>query len=219
MPRFPRLTLLIASIVLLVSWQCLFERQYLESLWYSRGAIFEGELWRIFSGHLVHHSFSHLLFNLGALVLLSYIIETKYSALTLIKLLLILSLVTSVSMLLLVPDLALYGGSSAMNYGLLTWLSTQDRGPAFKYSKANLPSNIKALIAPALIVHCAFQWFFSRSLFSINPGNPELIIAWQVHLISIITALMCQFSKSYPNIHNLGGMIAGSHHKLTNQPN
>jgi len=215
MPRYPRLTLLIASIVLLVSWQCLLERQFLKSLWYSRDAIFSGELWRIFSGHLVHHSVSHLLFNLGALVLLSWIIETKYSALTLIILLLILSFVTSIGMLLIVPKLAFYGGSSAINYGLLAWLSLQDRGPVFKYSGANLQNNLKALIAPTLIVHCAFQWYFSRSLFSTNPGNPELVIAWQTHLISIVTALMCQFLKSPPTIYNLS---AKTHRKLTNQP-
>jgi len=155
-----------------------------------------------------------MLFNLGALVLLSWIIETKYSALTLITLLLILGLVTSVSMLLIVPNLEFYGGSSAINYGLLIWLSLQDRGRAFNFPGANLQGNLKALIAPALIVHCAFQWYFSKSLFSTNPGNPELVIAWQAHLISIVTALLCQFSQSSPTIHKLS---AKTHGKLTNQ--
>ena len=218
MPRHPRLTLLIASTVLVISWQCLLERQFLESLWYSRDAIFGGELWRIFSGHLVHHSVSHLLFNLVALVLLSWIIETKYSALTLIKLLLIFSLVTSVGLLLIVPNLVFYGGSSAINYGLLTWLSLQDRGRAFRFSGSNLQTHLKALIAPTLIVHCAFQWYFSSSLFSTNPGNPELVIAWQAHLISITAALMCQFSKSSPIIHDLSAKTARTHRKLTKQP-
>ncbi len=44
---------------------------------YDRAAIAAGEWWRLFSGHWVHSDTGHLLWNLGALLLLGSIVESR----------------------------------------------------------------------------------------------------------------------------------------------
>jgi hypothetical protein len=99
-------------------------------------------------------------------------------------------------MLVLVPELAFYGGISAVNYGLLTWVSLQEKGWVWKIPIVDFRFRAKFLIVPALLTHCIYQWQFSQSLFSINSTSSELVVAWQVHLISIILAVTYHFAVS-----------------------
>ena len=72
-PRVPVITLLMVGAAVLVaqfpSW----------SSWlvYDRSAILSGEIWRMFTGHWVHFSTSHLLYDSLALAIAGWIIETQ----------------------------------------------------------------------------------------------------------------------------------------------
>ena len=51
-----------------------------ELLRYDRFAIASGELWRLVSGHFVHLAWSHFALNAAALILVSYLVGTRFAA-------------------------------------------------------------------------------------------------------------------------------------------
>ena len=80
---------------------------------YERRAILSGELWRILTGHLVHFSLSHLLYNLLGLLLAAWIIWRRgyrhFGTLCITS-----ACTISCTILLFQPDLAVYGGLSGI---------------------------------------------------------------------------------------------------------
>lgn len=92
-----------------------------ESLIYSRQAIAQGEIWRLFTGHFVHCDFSHLSMNLIALLILGGLLEQqigrKFSGVAAISCLGISSWLWFAK-----TDLQFYCGLSGMLNGLLVVL-------------------------------------------------------------------------------------------------
>ncbi|MFS1524526.1 rhombosortase [Microbulbifer sp. 2304DJ12-6] len=85
---------------------------------FDRRAVFSGEIWRIFTGHFVHFSYTHLAYNLIAFCVVSYVIERKkYPNLYLLYF--FLSLLISTSLIILKPGMTYYGGLSGIVYGFL----------------------------------------------------------------------------------------------------
>jgi len=64
-----RLHVLPLSIVLISTALALGGQTVTEALRYQRGAILDGQWWRLISGNLVHLGWSHLLLNLAGLIL------------------------------------------------------------------------------------------------------------------------------------------------------
>jgi rhomboid family GlyGly-CTERM serine protease len=71
--RAPKLTLLIAGAALVLA---LFPR-WAPGLVYDRSAILHGQIWRMFTGHWVHFSTRHLVFDLAPLVAGGSILEAR----------------------------------------------------------------------------------------------------------------------------------------------
>ncbi len=117
-----RLTpLLLYSLCLLIlllpdSWQ--------QMLRYENTAIGNGEVWRLFSAHLVHLGWPHLLLNLLAFWLILELFFLANRRLTLR--LLLLALGTSLGLLLFSPHVGWYVGFSGVLHGLLA-LALLDR--------------------------------------------------------------------------------------------
>lgn len=116
--RLPVLTLLIIGggvvIAMFPGW----------SAWlvYDRSAILSGEIWRMFTGHWVHFSTPHLVYDLLALGIAGWIIEAQrlpyfgwIFALT--------PWLTSAVLLLFEPQMKLFGGLSALATTLIVYLA------------------------------------------------------------------------------------------------
>lgn len=107
--RLPVITLLLigaaATVALFPSWQ--------SRLVYDRPAILSGEIWRMFTGHWVHFSTSHLVYDSLALGVAGWIIETQklpnFGWLCLLAPWLI-----SGVLLVIEPQMAWFGGLSAL---------------------------------------------------------------------------------------------------------
>lgn len=69
--RTPSVSLLLAVLAVCVQ----FSPQAMDWLQYERGAIADGQLWRIVTGHLTHCSFDHLFWDVAALVVLGWLCE------------------------------------------------------------------------------------------------------------------------------------------------
>jgi rhomboid family GlyGly-CTERM serine protease len=50
-----------------------------ELLRYDRGAISEGDIWRLVSGHIVHLGWSHFLLNSAGLLLIFYLVASRFT--------------------------------------------------------------------------------------------------------------------------------------------
>lgn len=85
---------------------------------FDRNAILDGEWWRLLSGHWVHSDTAHLAWNIGALIVLGWLIERTSRRLLLIALLAGMATV-SLGVWLLLPGLDYYCGLSGVLNTLL----------------------------------------------------------------------------------------------------
>ena len=82
----------------------------------------QGEVWRILTGHLVHSSSVLAAVDLGAFLVLGWLLEARRPRIV-APVLLAAALVASLTVLLLRPDLRRYEGSSALSCGLFAALA------------------------------------------------------------------------------------------------
>lgn len=101
------------------------------ALRYEREAILSGgEVWRLFSGHLVHLGWSHLLLNLAGCLLVWVLFRNDYRLWQWLVILALSVIVIDAGFLWLNPELAWYVGLSGLLHGLfaaglVAWLREQ----------------------------------------------------------------------------------------------
>ena len=91
---------------------------------YDRTALADGELWRAWTGHLIHFGWPHLVVDAGLLVILGWFGERRYPAFTRWSLLLMPPFV-SAAIFWFEPAMQRYAGLSAVNLGLLMYVAGQ----------------------------------------------------------------------------------------------
>lgn len=90
-----------------------------EMLRYQREAILQGAFWRLFSGHLVHLGWWHLLLNLAGLWLIWAVAGDSLTVAGWWLLFFFCALFTALGLLLFNPELLWYVGLSGILHGLL----------------------------------------------------------------------------------------------------
>lgn len=122
-PRVPGWTLVIAAFALII----FFFPQLGNLLIYDRAAIMHGEIWRLLTGNFVHFSLAHLLYNLIAWIIAGTIIELHayrlFTALCFAS-----SLLISITLLTLEPELNFYAGLSGVVSAAVTYLCFHGMG-------------------------------------------------------------------------------------------
>jgi rhomboid family GlyGly-CTERM serine protease len=93
-----------------------------DALAYNRSKIFDGQLWRLITGHWVHFSASHLFWNLVVLVPAGIWLEKRDRCAARATLLLS-PLAISLALLAFTPSLAIYAGISGVASGVLVALA------------------------------------------------------------------------------------------------
>lgn len=98
-----------------------------ELLVYDRAAIFNGQVWRLITGHLVHLDWSHLALNAAALVGLGFLIETgdDDGRGKLVAVLATSAAAISIALFLFSPTTAYYAGLSGVLNGLFAFICLQ----------------------------------------------------------------------------------------------
>ncbi|MFT3782324.1 MAG: rhombosortase [Nibricoccus sp.] len=92
------------------------------ALVYNRAAISQGELWRIWTGHLVHFGWPHGLADGSLFVLIGWVLERSQKRFSHLALL-IQPVVVSAALYWFDPMMNIYGGLSGLNVGLLVFLA------------------------------------------------------------------------------------------------
>lgn len=92
------------------------------ALVYNRAAIAQGELWRIWTGHIVHFGWPHGLADGSLFVLIGWYLERTQRTFSYWSLLL-QPMVVSAALFWFDPQMNIYGGLSGLNVGLLVFLA------------------------------------------------------------------------------------------------
>lgn len=90
-----------------------------DALRYHRASVLEGELWRLFSGHLIHLGWTHWMLNAMGLTLCIALSDRPIEPGWMLRRLVALGLGVSLMLLVLDPRVRHYVGLSGVLYGLL----------------------------------------------------------------------------------------------------
>ena len=96
---------------------------------YERGAVLDGEAWRLVTGHLVHADIVHLGWNVLGVMIVAFLFAREYSWRQWLIILGVSTATTDLGFLLLEPQLEWYVGFSGVLHGLMAaglvaWLRT-----------------------------------------------------------------------------------------------
>lgn len=174
----PVYTLLVTATSLLV-----FGRADVESmLIFDRSAILNGELWRLWSGHSIHFSNTHLAYDLLAFGLAGGLLEYRaYPGLPVLYLLMAMTI--SLVLLLFRPEMAYYGGLSGLACGAVVYLALHG---LHKNSALRLPS---AAILVFMLVKIVAELCTSQSLLPTGEQGTAITMPLS-HLTGAAVALM-----------------------------
>lgn len=154
----------------------------LASVWiYDRVALLHAEYWRIFSAHIVHFSYMHLVLNLIAFSIAGWIIEKRaYPCFG--WLIFFMSFSISVSMLILKPNMIYFGGLSGLAHGAIYYLALfglREKQPW------RIVSQVIIIVVPIKI---ALELYQESSI--LTKISQEMFITMPLsHMIGVITAL------------------------------
>lgn len=123
--------LLILLVIILLSILAYAAEYYIgesisQALVYHRILISQGEVWRLFTGHLLHTNGFHLLLNLSALVMLWALHNRFYTYINYTLLFLFCALSTSLGIFFSDPSLTQYVGLSGVLHGIFVFGAIMD---------------------------------------------------------------------------------------------
>ena len=142
---------------------------------FDRQAIFSGEIWRLWSAHLVHFSAQHALVDTAVFFLLGALVEQEIGTRRLGIGLALGAPFISLGLLLATPDLLYYRGASglAMMVAILAGTSL--------WTKTASHRMVLALLAFGLVIKTACEAFGISADLSRLPQNA--VVAWQAHVL------------------------------------
>jgi len=121
------IVLIIASLsILAFAGEYFIGEQITQTLVYQRVLISQGEVWRLFTGHLLHTNGFHLLLNLSALIMLWALHGRFYSIKNYCALFIFCAISTGVGIFYADPSLIEYVGLSGVLHGIFVFGSIMD---------------------------------------------------------------------------------------------
>jgi rhomboid family GlyGly-CTERM serine protease len=184
-PKWPWVSIIVATVCLLLA---LMPASLIEHLTGDRDAILQGELWRLWTGHLVHFSRTHALIDSATMLVIGTIAESQFGSRRTALSLLVGAPLISAGMLLASPSLLTYRGASAMvvmlavAVGLALWRSR----PA---SRA-----ILGTLAICLVVKFGID--ASGMSVTLTDLPDHVRVAWQGHLLAGVFGGLWHFAHA-----------------------
>lgn len=149
------------------------------ALRYERSAVLQGELWRLWTGHLIHLGWTHWALNAAGLAVYALLADVPPTARQLARQVAVLAPGISVLFMLLRPELGHYVGLSGVLYGLFLlalWPGVRRLDPV----------SIAALCTVA-------AWLGAQLILGPDPREMELVggnIIVHAHLFGIVCAVL-----------------------------
>lgn len=114
-------------ILLIVALACfIFNSQISELFIYNRSLVIEHQYWRLLTGHVFHTNYAHLLLNTLAIILLWALHGQFYSTRQYCLLVIFSSIMISIAIFILTPEMTKYVGLSGVLHALFIWGALKD---------------------------------------------------------------------------------------------
>lgn len=160
---------------------------------FDRGAVVDGELWRLWTAHLVHYSPRHALVDIIAMTLAGTLIEVERGSRYVLMLLVVAAAVVSVVVALAIPGMWHFRGASA----LVTLLAVHAGASCWYSMPGSRP--VLVVLGAALVAKIILE----------ASGNPPdaadishtVFIAWQPHAIGAALGLFAGIERHRANPH------------------
>lgn len=150
-----------------------------DALWFDRVALARGEWWRLWTGHWVHFSWTHAAWNLGVLLAAGTWLERRRPAALLLYTLVAAPLMSAL-LWLGEPQLAVYGGLSALATSVVTLLGLH------QLRQPGAPRLLWAAIVGLVLLKSSYDATQSTALFTVyRPGVRASRLA---HLSGVVVA-------------------------------
>ncbi|MBI2813117.1 MAG: rhombosortase [Opitutae bacterium] len=155
-----------------------------DALLYDRAALARGEVWRVWTGHLVHFGWPHFVADTGLLLILGWLLAARHARFTRLALA-FMPVFIGAALYWLDPAMPRYGGLSALDLGLLVYLALQgwQRNWADWFWPAVLAIYVGEIIFE---IHQG-----GRGGGMIRFDDPSIQVATSAHLASAACALLC----------------------------
>jgi len=188
--RFPIVTCCILGVSIL----SIVFPQVSSILIYDRFAIIDGEIWRLFSSHLVHFTGLHLFYNTIAFGIAGWIIEYKNYQ-YFILLCLLMAFFISLFLMMMKPNMIYYGGLSGLASGTIYYLALCGLRE----------SRTWRLLCSAILVLIPIKIFLEiKENQSLVIHSEHFIVMPLSHSVGCVVALFLfltlQFNKNYKHI-------------------
>ena len=145
---------------------------------FERKAILEGELYRLFTAHIVHLNWVHSLLNITAAVIGWRLLKDSMSSQQWILSIVICSLIISI-LLFCIPDLQWYVGFSGIVHGLMLQGLVLEQHLRFVK---------KALLICALFLKVFYEYWQGSSSAEIELINGNIVV--EAHLFGLLAGLV-----------------------------
>jgi len=177
--RFPWVFVVLAVLALSIQ----LNPAWRDGLLYQRSAVAGGEVWRAWTGQLVHFGWPHFIADAGLFLILGWMLEQKHRRFTLTALGLMPPFISAM-LYLFDPGMESYGGLSAVNLGLLLFLALQ-----------GWQHNWRDWFWPAVLLIYLGEVIFETVSGGTGGGmiqfdDPSIKVATSAHLASAAYALM-----------------------------
>jgi len=176
---------------------------------FDRSAILHGEVWRILSGHAVHFSSTHFVYDLLAFGLAGGMIEYKrYPGCGILYV--VMAFAIGVSLLIFKPGMDYYGGLSGLACGAVVYLAL--------FGLHDTPSLrlVSAMMLVLVVSKIAFELYTGQPVLLSN--QQELFISMPIsHLVGVLSAISVflyvgYHTKRREGNERVGKCLAGVNH-------
>src|SRR5207253_1967822 len=150
-------------------------------LLYDRDRIFAHEIWRMFTGHWVHLSTPHLIYDTAAFAIIASLIERHWRY-ELAALCFLGPWLISAASLSFVPDMQQYYGLSALAIAAGTFLAAK------KFEQGRAGQRIAIVMLIAAFTKIAFELWSNQSVF-LPSHEAQIRVAAISHLIGAVVRL------------------------------
>jgi rhomboid family GlyGly-CTERM serine protease len=153
---------------------------FAEALLFNRPEILQGQLWRLWTAHVLHFGWSHLCWNLLVFIIAAGWIE-RLSRRALLGLILLSPPIISGGLLISCPSLAIYAGLSGMDTALIAFL-----GISSLRQKANRTGLV---LLGILLMKIGAEFVSDSSLFAgfNDPGIQSVPLS---HLVGMLAGIL-----------------------------
>jgi len=126
-----------------------------EYLVYDRAAVARGELWRLFTAHIVHFSGAHLLANMLVLLPAALLVEIRYRD-ELPKILVLSAVAIGMGLFFFRTDIYRYAGASGVSLALLTYVALRGLNESKRWRV--VCTILLVLVVAKLAAEALFSW-------------------------------------------------------------